>query len=195
MPASEQQALFTSLVAIAGFVGGLLSTTLINLTASRNKFIDVITAERIKWVVELRRDFATYLAMSLRLASTNKKDESDEYYRLQMELGERISLLDLKLNYESKLDCEISLLARACLHIAMEDPDHKINGMNRSKRLGIAHSNLRILIRMLLKDEWEKAKLESASLWSRRLLQKAAAIRAKQIEAKLAILPGKIPEF
>ena len=195
MTAGGTQFLITGLVAVAGFVGGLISTTLLNITSSRNKFIDIITAERIKWVVELRQDFASYLALSIRLVSTNSVNEHGEFYRIQMEMSERIALLDLKLNYESTLDQEISTLARKCLHVAMEETDITKNGKNRGVRLGIAHSNLRILVRILLKEEWEKAKLESAGIWARRKLQKKAATRALETKSKLNILPAKIPEY
>jgi hypothetical protein len=147
-----QVAVIAALIALIGVV---LKALVDWLTTSRSKYVDVIAAERIKWVRELRVDLSGFLTdldevgFQCRQKTLNK----DAANKSLDEVNKHLSMIQLKLNYGDELDRNLLYTLTRTAYVARtgtleEYSEHK--------------STLVRFCSLLLKEEWEKAKRESS---------------------------------
>lgn len=142
------------LIGAIAFVGVLLTALSNWFSASRSKYVDTITAQRIKWVAELRSDISEWISDLTELRQSYKRREPEEKRAEAIARAYRkLVLIHLKLNLRSPLDREIfSMMCKAIEEVPSGD----------SMRVQTAHVELVARVSDLLKDEWEAAKWESA---------------------------------
>lgn len=143
------------IVAFIALVGVILKALSDWLTTSRSKYVDVIAAERIKWVGELRSDVREFsvnldeLSHQCRQEPINKETANEAIERASRHLN----LIQLKLNLDDPLDSALFSLMSRTAYFA------RTKGLQEYADL----KGLMILrASYLLKDEWEKAKREAS---------------------------------
>jgi hypothetical protein len=175
------------LAAFIALIGVVLKAFSDWLASSRSTYVEVIAAERIKWVAELRSDFREFainldeVAFQCRQSPMNRVAANKALDEVNRHLG----LIQLKLNYEDSLDnALLGLMSKASFFA-------------RTGTL-IEYTDYRSLMTQyqsfLLKDEWEKAKREAAGparwlwlTWKRRLRLKSRStyLASPAVKAKL----------
>jgi len=145
-------------VVIAAFIaliGVALKAVSDWLTTSRSKYVDIIAAERIKWVGELRNDLAEFgfhldeVSHQFR-QSTLDKDAANKALE---KVSQRLAVIQLKLNLEDRLDGTLyALLTRSAFTARTASLQEYADVKSLMTRF----------CGFLLKDEWEKAKRETA---------------------------------
>jgi hypothetical protein len=140
--------------AVAAFA--VLLAAFINFLASgRSKYVEVIAAQRIKWVDDLREnilEFTTALD-SLIYCVQRGIHRGDEYDKHLDTAGRQMQLVMMKMNLEKTSDTRLIGLMRREMHYARCGDYQEFT----------AYADLRLRSTYdLLKDEWEKAKLEAA---------------------------------
>ena len=147
--------------AIIGLIGGLIGsliTLVIGLLTTRfsynNLFADTISKSRNNWINIWRDELSNFLAIAdmLRYEETIKKECNEhEYIELLKEYHIAKNKIIMRLNLNEKRHQEVYLLINK---IAYEEPlendDYKV-----------AKEALMAVSRDLLKDEWERVKLEA----------------------------------
>lgn len=147
--------------AIIGLIGGLIGsliTLVIGLLTTRfsynNLFADTISKNRNNWINTWRDELSKFLAIAdmLRHETTTKKACNEhEYIELLKEYHIAKNKIIMRLNLNEKRHQEVYLLINK---IAYEEPlyndDYKI-----------AKEALMAVSRDLLKEEWERVKLEA----------------------------------
>ena len=147
--------------AIIGLIGGLIGsliTLVIGLLTTRfsynNLFADTISKSRNNWINTWRDELSNFLAIAdmLRHETTTKKACNEhEYIELLKEYHIAKNKIIMRLNLNEKRHQEVYLLINK---IAYEEPlendDYKI-----------AKEALMAVSRDLLKEEWERVKLEA----------------------------------
>lgn len=147
--------------AIIGLIGGLIGsliTLVIGLLTTRfsynNLFADTISKSRNNWINIWRDELSNFLAIAdmLRHETTTKKACNEhEYIELLKEYHIAKNKIIMRLNLNEKRHQEVYLLINK---IAYEEPlyndDYKI-----------AKEALMAVSRDLLKEEWERVKLEA----------------------------------
>lgn len=143
------------ITASIAFAGVLLKAFSDWFTSSRSKYVDVIAAERIKWVGELRSDFLDFFMCLDNMAHQFRSKNVDHVAadRACKDVNRLINLIRLKLNLESALDNTIlSLMGRAAYLARIGQMQEYVD----FRRVLTDYSSY------LLKDEWEKAKREAS---------------------------------
>jgi hypothetical protein len=145
-------AIAVSGVILSGFVSALVSR--------RTNYLNVVTAERSKWIEKLRSSLAKYSAVSHAVFYKAKTENyepgsktSPEYYSLIRELQDLRSLLKLQLNPRGKIDQNIIVLIDYIYDLSLTWTF--ANELAVTERLLIRHAQ------WLLKAEWEKVKSEA----------------------------------
>ena len=147
--------------AIIGLIGGLIGsliTLVIGLLTTRfsynNLFADTVSKSRNNWINTWRDELSKFLAIAdmLRYEETIKKECNEhEYIELLKEYHIAKNKIIMRLNLNEKRHQEVYLLINK---IAYEEPlendDYKI-----------AKEALMAVSRDLLKEEWERVKLEA----------------------------------
>lgn len=147
--------------AIIGLIGGLIGsliTLVIGLLTTRfsynNLFADTVSKSRNNWINTWRDELSKFLAIAdmLRYENTTKKACNEhEYIELLKEYHIAKNKIIMRLNLNEKRHQEVYLLINK---IAYEEPlcndDYKV-----------AKEALMAVSRDLLKDEWERVKLEA----------------------------------
>jgi len=166
--------MLSALLALAGIV---FSVVVSSLLSRRSLYINAVTVERSKWIEKLRSNLAEYCAETSALESELRSldpnaelswQETSEDLRKTFRAIDRLdSLIRLQLNPGGKVDANLIILFDVLPEmIVVKD----FGGMNELHRLVIRHSQ------WLLKEEWEKVKVESGGTWTRLL----AYIRARK---------------
>lgn len=149
-----------------------------------SKYVETITNQRIKWIDILRSDFSRILTLAILLKSLNDQDESassfmssNEYNELELEdkdsIDEQISNTKKKKKEIIKKISEgesINTIELAILRLNDKDDKDLIEKLEIMKNCFLKGSyksitdvfivKLRSSIKQLLKNEWEKVKLE-----------------------------------
>jgi hypothetical protein len=173
----------TLLVAVVAAVAALLGAFINYLATGRSKYVETITRERIKWVGELRSDFASFLnEMEQARRLIHGRAKTDNWEQDLHRLRGRQQLILLKLNRRSRLDIEISSLMQRCILAAIENEGDQPIEVSKL---------LRIRVSDLLKEEWETAKLESSGLLQRPRIWWRRWSRWKEHRARWAKSPPK----
>lgn len=147
--------------ALIGLIGGLIGsliTLIIGLLTTRfsynNLFADTVSKSRNNWINTWRDELSNFLAIAdmLRHETTTKKECNEhEYIELLKEYHIAKNKIIMRLNLNEKRHQEVYLLINK---IAYEEPlgddDYKV-----------AKEALMAVSRDLLKEEWERVKLEA----------------------------------
>ena len=177
------------IAAVLTLLGVMIKAVTDWLTSSRSKYVDVIAAERIKWVGELRSDFSKFFVGFDRVVHLFRLDQREKIkINDALEVANNhMNLVRLKLNTESDLDITIIDLMQRSAYSA------------RSGDLEEYRSYRSLLLKFcsfLLKDEWEKAKREASGplrwvwlTWKhwRRVRARAKFVNMASVQAKLDI--------
>ena len=149
-----------------------------------SKYVEIITGQRIRWIDVLRKDFSKILTLAILLRRFNDQadsakefEETDEFYNLEPE--ERLEaykeLQDIKTNKkmiikEATNRDTINTIELAILKLNENDDKDLIEKLEILKTAFLIKDykpisddfvyRLRILIKKLLKNEWEKVKKE-----------------------------------
>lgn len=147
--------------AIIGLIGGLIGsliTLVIGLLTTRfsynNLFADTISKNRNNWINIWRDELSNFLAIAdmLRYEETIKKECNEhEYFELLKEYHIAKNKIIMRLNLNEKRHQEVYLLINK---IAYEEP-------LKNDNYKIAKEALMAVSRDLLKEEWERVKLEA----------------------------------
>ena len=147
------------LVAAAiALVGVLFSALVSALVARRGTYIATVTAERSKWIDNLRRNISQALGTASYLHSMIVEEGIEAIEEEDNELLRNTAVLlatvRLQLNPLGEIDANIILLLRAMPAWVRNDDD----AYDNFETLLIRHSQ------WLLKEEWEKVKYESRGM-------------------------------
>lgn len=138
--------------------GVILSALVSALISRRTNYLNVVTAERSKWIEKLRGNLAKYSAAAHAVFYKAKNEDwqkgpSTEYYALLRELQDLRSLLKLQLNPKGKIDQNIIVLVDRIYELSRT---WTFGGqLTGAERLLVLHAQ------PLLKAEWEKVKSEA----------------------------------
>jgi hypothetical protein len=176
-------------VLITAIAGGVVAF----VTSRKALYVNAVTVERSKWIEKLRSSLADYPSIAHAVFYEGNKairqdgalNLSAKYFELLKlrELQKMKSLLKLQLNPNGAIDRNIILIVDRVYELARTatfGPE-----LDEAERLLVLHSQF------LLKDEWEKVKLEAGATRAER---KKAAKRACDYQA-FANGPGAIPSF
>lgn len=140
---------------LVGIISAIVSISIniINLKNTRkSKYIDVITAERIKWMEKLRVDISRYAGLSSFWLKTIRSTTDAEGKADIKELDNLRYLIMLRLNPKGDIDQEIMRIINVVPTLSIETDIKKID------------KELNLLIeasQKLLKEEWNRVKKES----------------------------------
>lgn len=125
---------------------------IVNYRATRKtSFINTVTSQRIKWLEQIRQDIAALAGLTHTwfysgLAGTDKEND------VLKEIDRLRHVIQLRLNPDGTLDRRIQTIIRKI-------PD--LTDMTRQKELDQALEELINISQAMLKEEWEKVKLEA----------------------------------
>lgn len=141
---------FALLAAFVALFGVSLTAFLTSQNNNKNIFINVVTRERAKWREELRRDVSEFYSLAYAYSESGEIENTIKLQELKV-------LIKLRLNPDSthKLDKYIMYAVDSiaeCITSEKKDKDISI-----SEQLFILESN----VQKLLKQEWEKSKMEA----------------------------------
>jgi hypothetical protein len=176
---SEWPIIVSAAIALAGVLGSAVISSIIS---RRSIYINSVTVERSKWIEKLRSNIADFCAAAAsveleyhfgkpmpRTEILKKLIENDavrDILRLDI-------LIKLQLNPQGAVDQNLIKLLDVVPEMMFEDGTSKLSSI---QGLIVLHSQ------WLLKQEWEKVKIESAGWYLRRQLQARAEERLKKYE-------------
>lgn len=143
-----------------GLFVGLIFTFLLGIINWRSnrrnlettKFIDTITAERIKWLEKLRQDISKFAGLTHFWTFSIDKPDSEEARKVMNEIDILRYLIKLRLNPEGEYDKKIMNLIDEIPNLAAQI---------EKTPLKTALSELIKVSQKLLKEEWNRVKKES----------------------------------
>ena len=143
---------------------GIIATAIIGIwnainhhrTNKKTTFINTVTSERVKWLDKLRHNISSFCGLTHTWTRSNQKDETQEVRWLE-EIDKLRYLIRLQLNPKS-IDGKPNVDKKIESLIA-EIP--KLTDISRRNELDLAVEDLIIQSQILLKEEWDKVKLES----------------------------------
>jgi hypothetical protein len=117
----------------------------------RTTFVNTVTSQRIKWIEQLRQDIGSFSGLVYHWSHSEMEGKDGEGEMLK-ELDRLRHVIRLRLNPEGELDQKIEALIAEIPHYT--DP-------SRQPELLDALERLTKTTQALLKEEWDKVKLES----------------------------------
>lgn len=117
-------------------------------TTRKTSFINIVTSQRVKWIEQLRQDISSFSGLTRTLSLEGKLQE----YEVLKEIDRLRHVIRLRLNPEENYDRRIEQLLA-------EIP--KLTDISKRDRLTQALEELTVTSQKLLKQEWEKVKLEA----------------------------------
>ena|ERR1700729_1491485 len=139
---------------LAAVVAALVSV----LVATRNNYMQAVTAERSKWIDKLRENISTFSGktrtFSYKIVHRITPFNSPEYVDAIDEINKLIALIKLQLNPKGEVDGNLIRLLDKIPSLA-DNPSDLGAKLRRADNLLIQHAQ------WLLKDEWEKVKRET----------------------------------
>lgn len=141
-------------------IGGVIITLVLgiyNLVSSKsinskNKFIDTVTVERIKWLEKLRTDISKFSGLTSFWSKSLRGTDSQESHEVLKEIDTLKVMIKLRLNPNGKYDKQIIELLDKIPSLT-----DKTNLLELDKEL----NQLTIISQKLLKEEWDRVKKES----------------------------------
>lgn len=138
------------------YATGILLTFLIGVwnlifnyrTTRKTSFINIVTSQRVKWIEQLRQDISSFSG----LTRTSSLEGKPQEYEVLKEIDRLRHVIRLRLNPEENHDRRIEQLLA-------EIP--KLTDISKRDRLTQALEELTVTSQKLLKQEWEKVKLEA----------------------------------
>jgi hypothetical protein len=174
-------------------VSGVIASALVSAFISRRtNYLNVVTAERSKWIEKLRGNLAKYSAVAHAVFYQAKNEDwkgdamSVGYYALLRELQDLRSLLKLQLNPKGKIDKNIILLIDRIYELSRTWTFG--TQLAEAERLLVLHAQC------LLKAEWEKVKSEAGGPL-RSMISKYAEWKSDRDYQRFALNEGAIPPF
>ena len=132
-----------------------LGNIIYNLYISRRTtFINSVTAERVKWLSDVRGNISSFAGLTHHWVQSDLKD-TDKSPEILKEIDRLRYLIMLQLNPKGKFEHEIIELIGIIPNIVL-DPERK--------KLWSAMDQLVSNTQSLLKEEWEKVKREAGRL-------------------------------
>ena len=163
----------SAVIAVCGvIVSAVLSTWVSKLVARRTNYLNVVTAERSKWIENLRSNIAKYSALAHTISYRSTTGSildltSPEMQTLLREMRDIRSYLKLQLNPHGEIDKNIIRLVDAIYDASRQTAVGLL--LDTAEQLLIVHAQ------WLLKAEWEKVKAEAS--WSLNCWRKAREAR------------------
>ncbi|ALM29136.1 hypothetical protein SFB99_17575 [Bacillus altitudinis] len=151
----------TSISILVTLIIGLLSIGLTLKNNNKNRFVNAVTTERVKWMNKLKELLSDYLTDISKVYTINPQ-KSSEYIN---KLAHSQNKIKLELNYKDEKDKEIlkyihetnmEISSYFSSELNMDTYDNNINNIVKE-----AIENISNLSRSYLKDEWERIKLEA----------------------------------
>lgn len=173
--------------------GVILSALVSALISRRTNYLNVVTAERSKWIEKLRGNLAKYSAVAHAVFYKAKAEDwgeakrtSAEYYAMLRELQDLRSLLKLQLNPKGEIDQNIIVLIDRIYELSRT--------WTFGAQLAEAERLLVLHAQHLLKAEWEKVKSEARGplRWA---VSKYSKCKRDRDYRRFASEEGAIPTF
>lgn len=117
----------------------------------KTTFINTVTAERVKWIEQLRQDISSFSGLTHTWCFSELKGKPEENEVLK-EVDRLRHVIRLRLNPEGEHDQKIEELIRRI---------PKLTHISNREELGQALEELTVTTQLLLKNEWEKVKEEA----------------------------------
>jgi hypothetical protein len=136
--------LLTFAVSVWGLVVGLRNTR-------KTNFINTVTSQRVKWIEQLRQDIGSLCGLTHTWFYSSLEGTQKEHDVLK-EIDRLRHVIPLRLNQNAPLDRNIQKLITDLPKLTHE---------TKQQQLDAALSELIGLSQKLLKEEWEKVKLEA----------------------------------
>jgi hypothetical protein len=133
------------------FLIGLWNLVLNYRTTRKTGFINTVTSQRVKWIEQLRQDISSFSALTQHAASRNLREGQQEDEALR-EIDRLHHVIRLRLNPDGIHDQRIEQLIA-------EIPN--LTPASHRDRLTQALEELTVTSQKLLKEEWDKVKLEA----------------------------------
>lgn len=154
--------IMTFVVAVIAFIGVLISAVLSSLIARKSAYISSVTVERSKWLDKLRANISDLVAelsqISIQTASDAYPAGSEMITSIKR-ADAKIAMIKLQLNPRGSIDKNIIKVMDLAIKVAgKKAPEIHCRDIEAAL---IRHSQF------LLKEEWEKVKMESRSLFFR----------------------------
>lgn len=144
------------------FALGVWNLVLNYRNTRRANFINTVTAQRVKWIEQLRQDISAYSGLTHTWCFSGVEGKPEELEMLK-EVDRLRRVIRLRLNPSGKYDKRIEQLVE-------EIPS--LTDITQRDKLKMALEELIVTTQSLLKEEWEKVKLEAehGNLTDRRTL-------------------------
>lgn len=120
-------------------------------TTRKSRFVNTVTNQRVQWIEQLRQDISKFSGMTYTWCFSQLEGKPKEYDVL-MDIDRLRHVIRLRLNPDGEADRKIERLLT-------EIPD--LTHESRHDRLKTALDELTLTTQRLLKQEWEKVKLEA----------------------------------
>jgi hypothetical protein len=117
----------------------------------RSNFINTVTSQRVKWIEQLRQDISAFTGLAHTLTTANVAGKPEELEMLR-EIDRLQRVIRLRLNPSGKQDQRMEQLIQQIPR--MTDPSNR-------QQLTAVLEEVIVTGRRLLKDEWDKVKLEA----------------------------------
>jgi hypothetical protein len=156
-------------------LGVVVSVVVSALISRRTNYLNVVTAERSKWIEKLRNNLANYSALAQAVSYQSRAGDfeeitSPEFLKLLREIRDTRSQLKLQLNPRGEIDQNIILVVDRIYDLCRDSTVGR--RLDAAERLLILHSQ------WLLKAEWDKVKAEASwSIFGWRKLRETMRLR------------------
>lgn len=169
---SDPSGWLSVLAAGIALLGVLISVWVSSVISRRSVFVNSVTLERSKWIEKLRSNLADFYSATSNLHFLAlKADPNERVFDVEPDLVREVeklaALIRLQLNPKGEIDTNIILLLGHIPHIACE----------KSDLFGTAQDLLILHSQWLLKEEWEKVKVEASGFLKRAWFCKKANTR------------------
>jgi hypothetical protein len=139
-------------VSILLTVGLGIWNLMVNLgNTRRSNFINTVTSQRVKWIEQLRQDISAFTGLAHTLTTANVAGEPEELEMLR-EIDRLQRVIRLRLNPSGKHDQRMEQLIQQI---------PRITAPGNRQQLTAVLEEVIVTGRRLLKDEWDKVKLEA----------------------------------
>jgi len=133
------------------FLLGVWSLVQSYRVARKTKFIDIVTSQRVKWIEQLRQDISSFSGLTYTWCFSEIEGKPQEYEVLK-EIDRLRHVIRLRLNPTGKHDQMIEQLIAKIPNLTH---------ISQREQLTKALKELTITTQKLLKEEWDKVKLEA----------------------------------
>ncbi|MDP8205815.1 MAG: hypothetical protein P9L92_04050 [Candidatus Electryonea clarkiae] len=135
------------------FLLGIWNLVVNYKNSRRTSFINTVTSERIKWIDKLRNNISDFCGLTYTWVMSELKEKPNELEYI-VKIDNLRHLIRLQLNPDGALDQKIE-------ELIAEIPT--LTNSSQRKELRSAINTLIETTQKLLKEEWDKVKLESKS--------------------------------